>query len=176
MARSIEPFGRQFVEAAIARLLQEDIQGLHDLYLTTYDRILRHDWHVGDFARTETLKYSVERYQNDVAEGRRSKAAAYELALARARKTGQPVHRGDRISYYITGSNSTLTAFDNARFADAWDPDQPDENTAFYLKRLDEFARKFTPYFPPEAFQHIFAPEGLFKFSADGIEVLTVRR
>jgi DNA polymerase, archaea type len=176
VSRSIERFGRQFVEAAIACLVQEDIQGLHDLYLATYDRIVRHDWHVEDFARTETLKDSAERYQRDIAEGRRSKAAAYELALARARQTGQPVHRGDRIAYYVTGSSATLTAFDNARFAETWDPAQPDENTAFYLKRLDEFARKFTPFFHPEAFQQIFGPEGLFKFSADGIEMLTVHR
>ncbi len=173
VSRAIERFGRQFVEAAIALLVQEDVQGLHDLYLATYDRILRHDWHVDDFARTETLKDPVEHYQRHVAEGRRSKAASYELALARASETGQPVHRGDRISYYVTGSSPTLTAFDNARFADAWDPGQPDENTAFYLKRLDEFARKFTPFFQPEDFQQIFGPEGLFRFTADGIEILT---
>lgn len=176
VARSIEPFGRQFVEAAIALLIQEDIQGLHDLYLAVYDRIVRHDWHVQDFARTETLKDSVEHYQRDVAAGRRSKAASYELALARARQTGQPVHRGDRIAYYITGSSPTLTAFDNARFAETWDRAQPDENTAFYLKRLDEFARKFTPFFRPEDFQQIFGPAGLFPFSADGITILTATR
>lgn len=176
VARSIERFGRQFVEAAIALLVQEDFQGLNDLYVTTYDRIVRHDWHVEDFARTETLKDSVERYQRDVAEGRRAKAATYELALARARQTGQPVHRGDRIAYYITGSSPTLTAFDNARFAEAWDPSQPDENTAFYLKRLDEFAHKFTPFFRPEDFQQIFAPPGLFPFSAEGIATLTAHR
>jgi len=176
VSRSIERFGRQFVEAAIALLVQEDIQGLHDLYLATYDRIVRHDWYVEDFARTETLKDSVERYQRDVAEGRRSRAASYELALARARQTGQPVHRGDRIAYYITGRSPTLTAFDNARFAEAWDPAQPDENTAFYLKRLDEFARKFTPFFRPEDFQQIFGPAGLFPFNAADMTILTAYR
>ncbi len=176
VARSIERFGRQFVEAAIARLVQEDLQGLHDLYVTTYDRIVRHAWQVEDFARTETLKDNAERYQDDVAAGRCSKAAAYELALARARQTGQPVLRGDRIAYYVTGSSATLTAFDNARFAEAWDPAQPDENTAFYLKRLDEFARKFTPFFRPEDFRQIFGPPGLFPFSAAGTTILTANR
>lgn len=175
VSRSIEPFGRQFVEAAIALLVQEDVRGLHDLYLAACDRIVRHDWRVEDFARTETLKDPVEHYQRHVAEGRRSKAASYKLALARANETGQPVHRGDRISYYVTGSSPTLTAFDNARFANAWDPAQPDENTAFYLKRLDEFARKFTPFFQPEDFQQIFGPRGLFPFRADGIEILTTQ-
>ena len=173
VSRSIERFGRQFVETAIPLLVQEDIQGLHDLYVGTYDRIARHDWGVDDFARTETLKDSVERYQRDVAEGRRSKAASYELALKRAQQTGQPVHRGDRIAYYITGGSPTVTAFDNARFAEAWDAAQPDENTLFYLKRLEEFARKFTPFFRPDDFQQIFGPPGLFPFRAEGVTLLT---
>ena len=176
VSRSIERFGRQFVEAAIALLAQEDLQGLHDLYVATYDRIARHDWGVDDFARIETLKDSVERYQRDVAEGRRSKAASYELALERARQTGQPAHRGDRIAYYITGSSPTVTAFDSARFAEAWDAAQPDENTLFYLKRLDEFARKFAPFFRPDDFQQIFGPPGLFPFSAEGMTLLTTHR
>jgi DNA polymerase elongation subunit (family B) len=173
VSRSIEPFGRQFVVDAIALLLREDIQGLHDLYLATRERILQHDWSVADFARTETLKETVQRYQADVANGRRSKAAAYELAIARAQHTGQPVHRGDRITYYVTGTSPTVTTFEHARLAEAWNAAQPDENTAFYLKRMDEFARKFTPFFHPEDFQRVFAPDDLFGFSAAGMQVLT---
>jgi hypothetical protein len=92
------------------------------------------------------------------------------------RDTGQPVHRGDRITYYVTGSSPAITAFDYARLADAWDRAHPDENTAYYLKRLDEFARKFSPFFHPENFQRVFAPEDLFGFSPSGIEVLTTQR
>ncbi len=173
VSRAIERFGRQFVLDAVALLLQEDVQGLHDLYLATHERIMQHVWDVEDFARTETLKETAERYQADVASGRRSKVAAYELAIARAHNTGQPVHRGDRITYYVTGSSPTVTTFDMARLADAWDAAHPDENTAFYLKRLDEFARKFTPFFHPEDFQRVFAPDDLFGFSPVGIQVLT---
>jgi DNA polymerase elongation subunit (family B) len=173
VSRSIEPFGRRFVVDAIALLLREDIQGLHDLYLTTRERILRHDWSVEDFARTETLKETPDRYRADVANGRRTKAASYELAMARARRTGQPALRGDRITYYVTGNSPTVTTFENARLADAWRRVQPDENTAFYLRRLDEFARKFAPFFQPEDFQRLFSPDDLFGFSASGVQVLT---
>src|SRR3989442_6987447 len=99
--------------AVIALLLQEDIQGLHDLYMTAYTRIVQHDWQVEDFARTETLKATVEYYQADVASGRRSKAAAYELASARARHTGQPLRKGDRLTYHITGTAPHLQNVDN---------------------------------------------------------------
>ncbi|MGQ4808606.1 hypothetical protein NKDENANG_01993 [Candidatus Entotheonellaceae bacterium PAL068K] len=177
VSRSLEPFGRQFVVEAIALLLQEDLEGLHALYLATRERILQHDWTVELFARTETLKESSAHYQADVAARRRSKAAAYELAIARARQTGQPVRQGDRITYYITGSSPTVTAFTHARLAQAWDAAQPDENTAYYLKRLDEFARKFTPFFTPHDFQQVFAPEGLFGFSAANVRLQrTVRQ
>ena len=173
VSRSIEPFGRQFVVEAIALLLQEDIQGLHRLYLDTRERIVRHAWVATDFARTETLKETAERYRDDVAQGRRTKAASYELAIARAQRTGQPVLRGDRITYYVTGTSPTVTTFENARLAEAWRQTQPDENTAFYLKRLDEFARKFALFFQPEDFQRVFSPDDLFGFSASGIQVLT---
>jgi DNA polymerase I len=169
--RSLEPFGRQFVVDAIACLLREDIQGLHDLYLATRERILQHDWSVDAFARTETLKETVETYQADVASGRRSKAATYELAIARAAQTGQPVRKGDRITYYVTGSGPTVTTFAHARLADAWESAHPDENTAYYLKRLHEFTRKFEPFFTPDDFQRVFAPDDLFGFSATGMQL-----
>jgi hypothetical protein len=137
---------------------------------------VQHDWRVEDFARTETLKAAVEHYQADVASGRRSKAAAYELAIARARDTGQPVRKGDRITYYITGTTPNITTFDNARLAEAWNRHAPDENTAFYLKRLDECAHRFAPFFTPQDFAQVFAPEGLFGFSPAGICVQTTVR
>jgi DNA polymerase elongation subunit (family B) len=176
VSRSVERFGRQFVVDAIALLLEENIQGLHDLYLATHARILQHAWTVEDFARTETLKETIEQYQADVEAGRRTRSATYELAMARATQTGQPVRKGDRITYYITGSGSGITAFANACLADAWEATRPDENTDHYLKRLDEFAGKFAAFFTPEDFQQVFAPEGLFGFSAHGIRLQTTTK
>jgi hypothetical protein len=144
--------------------------------VTTSSRIIQHDWQVQDFARTETLKATVEHYQADVTCGRRSRAAAYELAIARARDTGQPVRKGDRITYYITGTAPNVTTFDNARLAEAWNPAMPDENTAYYLKRLDECAHRFAPFFTAQDFAQVFAPDDLFGFSATGIRVQTTPR
>jgi DNA polymerase elongation subunit (family B) len=176
VSRSTEPFGKRFILAVIALLLREDIQGLHDLYVATSSRIVQHDWQVQDFARTETLKATVEHYQADVTSGRRSKGAAYELAIARARDTAQPVRKGDRITYYITGTAPNVTTFDNARLAEAWNPAIPDENTAYYLKRLDECAHRFAPFFTAQDFAQVFAPEDLFGFSPAGIRVQTTLR
>ncbi|MGM0705157.1 MAG: DNA polymerase domain-containing protein [Bacteroidota bacterium] len=178
ISRSNEPFGRTFVRRAIRRLLDHDIEGLHQLYLDTRQRIIDRTWEQGvdSFARTETLKTSVEEYEAAVEAGERPRAATYELAIQREEETGQPVRVGDRISYYITGESANVTAFKHCARAEQWDPDNdkaPNENTAYYLKRLDEFARKFTPFFREEDFDLVFSPEDLFGFSAQGIELVT---
>ena len=172
VSRSSEAFGRRFVREAIERLLEENVQGLHDLYLRVRDQITLHDWKgVESFQRTETLKDTAEQYLADVEEGRRPRAASYELAIEQAKITDQPPRKGDRIAYYVTGTSAGVTAFENARLASAWNPDDPDENTAYYLKRLDEFARKFEPFFTDHDFRLVFSPEDLFGFSAKGIRL-----
>ncbi len=178
VSRSSERFGRRFLRRAIPLLLDEDIQGLHDLYLQTRDAVLAHDWEgVESFQRTEALKDTAEQYRADVAEGKRTRAASYELAIRRAEATGQPVTKGDRISYYLTGTSASVTAFEHARLADAWDPADPDENTAYYLKRLDEFAAKFAPFFAEDHdFRLVFSPEDLFGFDPSRIALQRTER
>ena len=172
ISRSNERFGRRFVRRAIRLLLNEDLKGLHALYIETRDRIIDHDWDgVEQFSRTETLKEATEQYEADVKDGKRPRAAAYELAIEHAAETGQPARKGDRISYYITGSEASVTAFRNCKLAAAWRPAEPDENTAYYLKRLDEFTRKFEPFFSEHDFRLLFSPEDLFGFSAEGIAI-----
>ena len=172
VARSVEPFGRRFVEEAIRYLLHEDIAGLHQLYLQYRRRIIQHDWQVDDFARTETLRERLEHYLQAVQSGKRARSAAYELALD-MRRGGRVVRKGDRIRYYVTGTHPNVQAFAHARLASAWDPSAPDENTAYYLRRLDEFAAKFKVFFTPQDFKRIFSPEDLFGFSAPSIQIRT---
>ena len=175
ISRSNEPFGRDFVRRAIRRLLDHDVAGLHDLYVDTRNKIIESDWEsVDSFARTETLKDTLEQYEADVESGQRPRAATYELAKQKQERTGKPVKKGDRISYYITGDSANVTAFKHCALAADWDPKDPDENTAYYLKRLDEFSEKFEPFFTGEDFRLVFSPEDMFGFSADGIEIQTV--
>ena len=108
-----------------------------------------------------------------MASGRRTRAAAYELAIARARDTGQPARKGEQIAYYVTGSGANVRAFHNARLATDWNAAQPDENTDYYLRRLEEHARKFAVVFRPDDFARVFSPDGLFGFAAHGGELQT---
>ena len=105
------------------------------------------------------------------ASGKRSRSAAYELAIRRFQERGVPAEKGDRISYYIQGTTLSVPAFESARLAEEWNADEPDENTTYYLKRLDEFADKFRPFFEPSDFRNIFSTEDLFGFDASNIPV-----
>jgi len=176
ISRSNEAFGRRFVRQAIRLLLDEDIDALHDLYVSYRERIEAHDWDgVESFARTETLKDTIAQYERDVEDGKRPRAATYELAKKRSEDTGQPIRKGDRIQYYITGDRPNVTAFENCKLATEWDPEHPDENTGYYLKRLDQFSQKFEPFFEDSDFKLIFSPEDLFGFSSEGITIQQTR-
>jgi hypothetical protein len=101
--------------------------------------------------------------------GRRNKSAVYEIALA----AGQSFKPGDYVSYYITGNEANVKTFEQCKPLAEWDPNFPDENVAYYLRRLDEFAEKFKDFFVARDFRSIFSPDDLFPFSAEGISVVT---
>ncbi len=176
VSRSSERFGRRFVREAIELLLEEDIQGLHDLYLDHRRRIEAHDWQgVESFQRVETLKTSLADYERAVARGERTRSAAYEVARAEAEHTGRAPRIGDRVAYYIAEGGGRV--FESAAPADAWDPAAPDESTLFYLDRLDQLAARFAPFFETEAqFRLVFSEEDLFGFDPRSVRLVVRER
>jgi DNA polymerase elongation subunit (family B) len=168
VSRSSEKFGRDFVRQGFECLLNEDISGLHKLYLDYRMRILKRDMDVSEFSRTETLKTSLEEYQREVRTGKRPKAITYELAL----RAKLPITKGDRITYYVTGTGFQGNFYDKGKLASEWNPEKPDQNVDFYLKRLDEFCEKFKPFFKPSDYSKIFTADELFGFSPEGIEII----
>ena len=123
---------------------------------------------VSELSRTETLKNSIEQYLDDVKSGKRSKSITYEIAI----KAGMGISKGDRITYYVSGSGTGTSSYDKGKLASDWKKEQPDENTHFYLKRLDEHCQKFLPFFKPQDYSMIFSADTLFSFSSEGIELL----
>jgi DNA polymerase I len=165
ISRSIERFGRHYLQQCIECLLNDRFQELHLLY-TELDRTIRdHGWDIVDFAKTETLKDPLEEYQRDIAEAKRNKSAAYELAIRSAKRYKQ----GSKIQYYRTGTDANVKGFENAKEAQEWDANFPDENTAYYLKRLEEFSEKFEVFFDERGYTSIFSGEDLFGFEPASI-------
>ena len=169
VSRSMEPFGRKYVQECIRKIMDEDIDGLHKVYLAYRERFLSHSIDAKEFARTERLRNGLTEYQEEVASGRRNKSAAYELAIA----SGRPFKRGDRIRYYIIGTVADVKSFENCKEAEEWNPTFPDENVEYYLRRLDEISSKFIPFFSARDFREVFSAEDLFPLDPSGIQVVT---
>jgi DNA polymerase I len=76
------------------------------------------------------------------------------------------------VSYYITGQQAGVKLIDSVKLAAEWEPNFPDENTAYYLDRLNECSKKFELFFERDAFGQVFAPEDLFGFDPSAIRIL----
>ncbi len=171
ISRNIEKFGRNFIQACIDRILNGNIAALHELYASLHRDIAGRKLAVGDFSRTETLKETAGDYSSAVELQARNRAASYEVALA----AGLDWKPGDKITYYITGADVNIRGFENCKLAEEWNPSDPDENIAYYLRRLDEFSKKFEPFFTARDFHAIFSVDDLFGFSPAGIKIQTLQ-
>ena len=102
-------------------------------------KIRRRELSIEALAKTEALQDSVASYLKKITASSRNRSAAFELAI----RSGRNYQAGDQISYYITGANKRVTAYENARFASEWNPEARDENVEYYVAKLDELAAKF---------------------------------
>jgi len=168
ISRSLERFARNYIQLCINRLLQEDINGLHNLYLSFAKDIANHRWEAADFSRTETIRDSFEVYDLELKENKRKPSAPYEVA----RRSALSLKPGDRVSYYVTGAHAGVKIAENSKLAEEWEPNFPDENTTHYLDRLNECAKKFESFFEPPDFKKIFSMDDLFAFSPAGIQLI----
>src|SRR2546422_4618428 len=140
-SRGIELFQRHWMEEMFHLLLTghaDEIPALNQRWQTDFQA---HRVPVRHFMKTETLQESPAGYQDKVREGKRNPSAAYELAL-RSRRPYQP---GDQVSYYVTGADKRVKVNESAKLAVAWDQAAPDENTEYYLDKLDDLYEKFRP-------------------------------
>ncbi len=168
VSRSMEQFGRTFVHRCVEYLLQGNVDGLHKLYVQYHQAILTHSLDVSDCARVEALRDTIAVYEEEVNAGRRNRSAAYTVAI----NSGRPVRAGDRIAYYITGSDPNPRGSDNCKAAEDWDPNFPDENSAYYIRRLNEFSEKFMVFFKPGDYRAIFSADDLFPFDPATVALL----
>jgi len=89
--------------------------------------------------KSDTLQDSLEKYRVKIAGSARNRAAAYELALA----SGRNYKPGDQISYYIKATPKKVAAYEAAKLASEFDPQNRDENVDYYISKLDELVKKF---------------------------------
>jgi len=169
ISRNLELFARRYIERCIECLLLGDIETLHRTYTSLHRRIVAHQWSAKEFCKSETIKETLETYEQNLKAGDRSVSPAIEAAK-RASLYPRP---GLGVLYYVTGTDSNAKIADNCRVAEEWDSNLPDENTAYYLSRLGECSAKFKDFFSPVDYEKIFSTDDLFGFSPAGISVLS---
>jgi DNA polymerase I len=169
VSRTMERFAREYLHQCIDCLLGDNIEGLHGLYVKLRKNLMEHRIGVRDFAKTEALRDPLEDYVKEVEAGKRNRSAAYEVAL----RSRRPFRPGDKISYYFIGIDPNIKAHESCKLIEEWIPNAPDENVAYYLRRLDEYTKKFEVFFSPQDFRKIFSADDLFQFSSENIEIVT---
>ena len=106
-----------------------------------FDRNIRdREWKIDMLMKTDTLQDSLEKYRAKIAGSARNRAAAYELALA----SGRNYRPGDQVSYYIKTTPKKVPAYEAARLASDFDPQNRDENVDYYVAKLDDLVKKFS--------------------------------
>ena len=144
-SRGMEKYLREFLSSMIRLLLQgkgEEVYPLSDHYL---DKLQSHEIEIGWLAKTETLTDSLDSYREKVEAKKRNPAATYQLALASER----PYRAGDQVSYYVIGEAKRVRVYENSKLTSDYDPDNPDENVAYYQAKLVDLLKKFEEFLPP---------------------------
>jgi len=169
ISRSMERFGRDFIQSAIECLLHEDVKALHNLYINYAQKILSRKLPTGSVVKVETVRESIEEYEAAVRTNRRNRTASFEAAI----NAGLSLRSGEKVSYYIAGSDPHQPSFVNARIYEKKDDDRRDYNISYYIKKLNEYARRFSDYFEPDECQKIFSSDegSLFAVNLDGIKI-----
>ena len=102
-------------------------------------KIRDREWPIEMLMKTDTLQDSLEKYRQKIAGGGRNRAAAYELALT----SGRNYKPGDQISYYVKATPKKVAAYEAAKLVAEFDPQNRDENTDYYVGKLDDLVKKF---------------------------------
>ena len=138
-SRGLEKFQRVFLEEMIKLLMEGKPEAIGELRNHFEQKIRNREWNIDMLMKTDTIQDSLEKYRQKIAGSARNRAAAYELALG----SGRNYRPGDQISYYITGSSKKVAAYENAKLASTFDPQNRDENVDYYIAKLDELVKKF---------------------------------
>ncbi len=132
-SRGLEPYLRTFLRDMIQLKLEFRENELPALKAQNEKAITERSMPIQQMAKTETLKESPEIYAGKVAKKKRGRNAAYELAI----HSGITYQAGDQISYYITGTKKTVTAYQAAKRISDFNAKSRDENTAYYIAKLN---------------------------------------
>ncbi len=139
-SRGLEKFQRVFLEEMIKLIMEGKPEAITNLRDEFERKIRNREWKIDVLMKTDTLQDSLDKYRAKIAGSARNRGAAYELALASARN----YKPGDQISYYIKATPKKAPAYEAAKLASEFDPQNRDENVDYYVAKLDDLVKKFS--------------------------------
>ena len=144
-SRGVEPFIRDYLKDFLSFLLNEQFDKIITLTDDYRTSIQNRSIPLAKLAKSETLKDSPLKYKEKMSTGKGRRSAAYELAL----NANRTYSAGDQVSYYVTGTKKKLSVVDNSYlFSEA--PDIRDENSIYYIGKLDDIYKKFSVFVPKD--------------------------
>jgi DNA polymerase I len=138
-SRGLEKFQRVFLEEMIKLIMEEKADAIPQLRNQFEQKIRNREWNIDMLMKTDTLQDSLDKYRAKIAGSARNRAAAYELALA----SGRNYKPGEQVSYYVKAMPKKVPAYEAAKLASEFDPQNRDENVDYYVAKLDELMKKF---------------------------------
>lgn len=138
-SRGLEKYLRSLTYDMILFMLNDEAHRIKPAYDEYYRLIETRKMPIDDICKTETLTESPKAYKLKVDEKKRNPSAQYELAI----RSGREFQAGDQVSFYITGDNKRVTAYNNCKLRERFDEGNPDYNVAYYLDKLDSQYKKF---------------------------------
>src|SRR5437667_5310179 len=138
-SRGLEKFQRVFLEEMIKLIMEGRSDAIPRLRDQFEKKIRNREWKIDMLMKTDTLQDSLDKYRAKIVGSARNRAAAYELALASTRA----YKPGDQVSYYIKSTPKKVPAYEAARLATDFDPQNRDENVDYYVAKLDELGKQF---------------------------------
>jgi DNA polymerase elongation subunit (family B) len=138
-SRGLEKFQRVFLEEMIKLIMEGKPEAIGDLRDEFERKIRTREWKIDMLMKTDTLQDSLDKYRAKIAGSARNRAAAYELALT----SGRNYKPGDQVSYYIKATPKKVAAYEAAKLASEFDPQNRDENIDYYVAKLGELVKKF---------------------------------
>lgn len=138
-SRALEGFQRDFIKAVLRSKLLDAPEIMEECYAELKNAISNRTIDLAKLAKSEVLSDSPENYKRKQSAPGARRSAPYELALTSSRS----FRAGDKVEFYVTGEKAKVPVVGNSKLLSDADPAVRDENTAYYLAKLDELYKQF---------------------------------
>lgn len=144
-SRGIEPYLKALTDQLIRHLLGMSETAPGELLAAYRKSITAGEMPVGELARREYLSMNPEAYLKSVESANKPRRASLEVAL----KMDPQPRMGEQVAYFLTyGEKARAPDWQTARALEDYDPQSCPYNADAYLKKLDDWEKRYAEFLP----------------------------